>query len=175
MVYFWRTHQITLSTWIRTFAIERVSSTSRVDSWSFPLVKAGILSLACCIATEFEISKPRSARTISPGSNLSKIPQCSVKYLSLTLPPQASEIYETTPWGVIPISSLIVITLWCLYKDHVHARASRFDGRSMNTSKQSITTATFSPNAALKHSGIVSLRASLSGHRINGLIVCPSL
>ena len=38
----------------------------------------GIVDCACC---EFEISKPRSARTISPGSNLFKIPQCSVKLL----------------------------------------------------------------------------------------------
>ena len=34
---------------------------------------------------------------ISPGSNLSKMPQCSVRYLSLTRPPRVSETYETDP------------------------------------------------------------------------------
>ena len=60
------------------------------------------------------------------------------------------------------------MVLWCLYDDQVEARASRLDGHSMKTSKQSITTATLSPKEVRKHSGIVFLRFSLSGHITSG-------
>ena len=41
----------------------------------------------------------------------------------------------------------IFIVLWCLYQENVWALASKFDGRSMNSSKQSITTVTLFPKA----------------------------
>ena len=44
--------------------------------------------------------------------------------------------------------------------------ASRFEGRSINILKQSIITATFLPNDALKHSGIVFCKESRSGQWI---------
>ena len=58
--------------------------------------------------------------------------------------------------------------LWRLHCDLVHAQAKTFEGRSMKTSKQSITTATLSPNVDKKHSGMIFIRVSLSGHSING-------
>ena len=42
---------ITLSTWIRTLAMCRVSSNSKADSWFFPFVNAGMCSLASCART----------------------------------------------------------------------------------------------------------------------------
>ena len=83
----WR--PITLSTWMRTFAIPLVFSTSTGSSWSFPFVKAGMASCACWNITLSAMVKPRSAKTRSPGNNLFKIPQFSVKYLSDVRPPQA--------------------------------------------------------------------------------------
>ena len=102
--------------------------------------------------------------TISPGTKNSKKPQFSVGYLSEVLPPQASDTKEMFPWGGIPIKTLIV--LWCLYVENVWALASKLDGCSMNTSKQSITTVTFLPKAYWKHIGIVFHNCSLSGHEI---------
>ena len=93
------------STWIRTFAFFLVSSTSTAESCVFPLVKAGMCNLD---ATDSAISKPRSANTTSPGSNFCKIPQCSVRYLSLTHPPHASNTNPTTPWGKILIKTFAV-------------------------------------------------------------------
>ena len=57
--------------------------------------------------------------------------------------------------------------LWCLHCDQVHAQAKTFEGRSMKTSKQSITIATLSPNVDRKHNGMIFIRVSLSGHSIN--------
>ena len=45
------TQPITHSTWMHSFAIMRVFSTSNADSWDFLLVKAGICSDACIIPT----------------------------------------------------------------------------------------------------------------------------
>ena len=76
------------------------------------------------------------AITTSPGSSFHKKQQCSVRYLSLTRPPQAFDKNEIVPCGVMPIKNLIV--LWCLYDDQVSDLASKFDGMSMKTSKQSM-------------------------------------
>ena len=75
----------------------RVFSTSKGSNWSLPLVNAGIASSALLNMIPSWIVKPRSARTKSPGSNLSRILQCSVGYLSDVLPPQALEIKEILP------------------------------------------------------------------------------
>ena len=64
----------------------------------------------------------------------------------------------------MPIKTFAV--LWCLYDDHVSTR--RFAGLSINTSKQSIITATDCPNDSWKHIGMVLCKFSLSGHKING-------
>ena len=80
------TEPITRSTCIWTFAIFLVSSTSKADSWPLFLVNAGICSMACIAPTESAMSKPRSARTASPGSSFFKIPQCSVRCTLLTRP-----------------------------------------------------------------------------------------
>ena len=80
---------ITRSTCILTLARWRVSSMSFGDSCKQPFVKAGIFKLACILATSSAISNPLSASTMSPGSNLLKNPELTVKCLSLTLPPQA--------------------------------------------------------------------------------------
>ena len=47
-----------------------------------------------------------SAKIQSPGSRFDNNPQCSVKCLSLTLPPQAFEVNDIVPWGLIPIKNL---------------------------------------------------------------------
>ena len=67
------------------------------------------------------MSKPLSASTTPPGKIFFKKFGCSVKYLSLTQPPQAFDINDTTPCGLIPIKNFMV--LWCLYCDQVHALA----------------------------------------------------
>ena len=85
-----------------------VSSTSVADSWGFSLVNAGIYNAACIEATESAISKLWLASTTSPESSFLSIPQCSVRYLSLTQPPQASEINATVPCGSIPMRSFAV-------------------------------------------------------------------
>ena len=64
------------------------------------------------------------------------------------------------------IRSLTVI--WCLYDNHVQALARKCEECSMNTSKQSIMTATLSPNEIWKHSGIGRLSCGRSGHQIRG-------
>lgn len=45
---------------------------------------------------------------------------------------------------------------------------NRFDGLSMNTSKQSMITLVLSPNESIEHLGIVLCSCSLSGQEING-------
>ena len=59
------------------------------------------------------------------------------------------------------MSTLIV--LWCLYDEKVCARAKRFVGFSMKTSKQSIITVTLRPNVYWRHMGMVFRRSFLSG------------
>ncbi len=128
IVYFCLTFPITRSICIRTLAIILVSSTSIADSCVFPLVKACFLRLACIVPTESEMSNPRSAKNISPGSKLYSKPQCSVRYLSLTRLPHALETKLITPCGVYPISTVTV--LWCLKFDHVAVRAWKLEGLS---------------------------------------------
>eukprot|EP00117_Sycon_ciliatum_P010698 scpid19210/ scgid0645/ len=70
--YFLRRFPITRSTWMRTFAMLRVVCTSSADSCFLPLVNAGMWSLAPCTATSSWMSKPRSARTMSPGKRFDK-------------------------------------------------------------------------------------------------------
>lgn len=73
-----------------------------------PLVKAGISNFAPTILTVSSIKKTLSAKTISPGKSKLRSPDFSVKYLSLVLPPQAFDIYDIVPYGVIPIKNFIV-------------------------------------------------------------------
>ena len=73
---------ITLSTWMRTFAISLVCSTSIPDSCFFPFVDAGIVICAQYIPTESEISKTRSAKIVSPGTRWSRSPQLSRRRMS---------------------------------------------------------------------------------------------
>jgi len=49
---------------------------------------------------------------------------------------------------------------------HVAGLAKKLEGLSIKTSKESVITATFDPNAALKHSGMVFLKASQSGQNM---------
>ena len=115
IVNFLLTSPITCSTWILTFASFLVYSTSRADNCFLPLVKAGIYSLAPWNPTLSAMLNPLSASTMSPGNKFFRMPLFSVRYLSLiTLslcppPPQALEINDITPWGVIPIRNLTVL------------------------------------------------------------------
>ena len=92
---------LTLSTCIHTLAMFLVSSISKADNCCLPLVNAGICRFAYFKPTYSAISKPLSAKVISPGSNLLKRPQLAVIYLSLTPPPQQLDTNYTTPCGVI--------------------------------------------------------------------------
>ena len=143
MAYFLRSRSITRSTWMRTLAIPLVRSTSTGSSCDFLLVNTGIVNFACLSPTLSEIVKSLSAMTIFPVTKNSKKPHFSGRYVSEVLPPQASDTKEMLPWRVIPIRTLPV--LCCLYDENVWALASKLDGRSMNTSKQSMTTVTFLP------------------------------
>lgn len=97
---------------IHTLAIVQVFSTSSADSCAFPLVNAGIRSLACNCPTDSSMLKPQSAKAILPGRSFFKIPQLSVKCLLLTRPPRVSETNDATPCGVIPKSTF---TVFCAY------------------------------------------------------------
>ena len=123
------------------------------DNCGFPLVNAGILSVAPYNPQLSAMLKPRSAKTRSPGRSFPSNPQCSVINLSDTRPPHPLEMKDTVPCGVIPIRNLAV--LWCLYEDQVCAHANRSEGLSINTSKQSMMTA---------HDGKFSLK-HLETHR----------
>ena len=46
-----------------------VPSTLIADNWLLSLVKAGVYSEACIVATKLAMSKPRSAKTILPGNS----------------------------------------------------------------------------------------------------------
>lgn len=82
---------------MRTLANFRVFWTSQADNCDFPLVKAGISSLAEWMPTASPIVNPLSANTVSPGTRLFKMPQDSVRRLSLVRPPQPSEMKVTAP------------------------------------------------------------------------------
>ena len=60
------------------------------------------------------MSKPLSAKITSPGSNFLRIPQCSVKYLSLTRPPHDSDTKAITPCGAMPIGESLHAVFLCL-------------------------------------------------------------
>ena len=62
----------------------------------------------CIRPTESEMLEPLSAKIISPGKSLSKIPEFSVMYLSLACLPHISETNDVTPYGVT------LTVLWCL-------------------------------------------------------------
>ena len=95
----------------------------------------------------------------------------SVRCLSLTLPPQPSEMKQTVPCGVIPIKYFAV--LWCLYAEYVSALASKLDGCFKNISKQSIMTA--QEGQYLRNStDIVLRRISQSDHKIWGFNITYS-
>ena len=84
-------------------------SASMSLSCCFPLVKAGICKFVQYDPTaDSFISNPLSGRIVIPGNRW-----CS--YLSLTLPPQRSEIMFTVPCGVIPIKylTLSIMVLLC--------------------------------------------------------------
>ena len=85
-------------------------SASMPKSCCFPLVKAGICKFVQYDPTaDSFISNHLSGRIVFPGNRW-----CS--YLSLTLPPQQSEIMFTVPCGVIPIKylTLSIMVLLCL-------------------------------------------------------------
>ena len=103
-----------------------------------PLVNTGMWRCACMTPTE---SNPWCASTMSPGKRCDNILQCSVRCLSLTRPPHDSDTRATTPWGIIP--NKIFTVFLCLQLDHVAQRASKFEGCSIKTSKQSMIIATF--------------------------------
>ena len=68
MVYLFFITPITRSTWMRIHDICHGSSTSRLDNYCLPFVKAGIKRRAPWMAKSSSTRKPRSARTISPES-----------------------------------------------------------------------------------------------------------
>ena len=109
IVYFLLKRPIILSTCIRTFAMPRVPSTSTGSNWSFPLVNAGIASLAPWNIRLSWIVNLRSAITKSPGRSFLRIPQLSVRNLSDVLPPQAFDANEILPCGVIPTNIFTVL------------------------------------------------------------------
>ena len=63
--------------------------------------------LALCQMTH--LSKPLSARTMSPGKSVLSITQWSVKYLSLIQPCHVSETNEMAPCVVILKRTLTVL------------------------------------------------------------------
>lgn len=69
---------ITLSTWIRTFAIFLLVSISSGCSCWFLQTKAGINRCACCISKTSSNLKPLSARTQSFGCKILKNPHLFV-------------------------------------------------------------------------------------------------
>ena len=75
------------------------------------------------MATLSSILNPLSARTISPGNELSSSLQFSVICLSLDLPPHASGTKVITPCGAIPIKNFSA--LWFLYDENACALASK--------------------------------------------------
>ena len=109
---------------------------SMAGNCCLPLVNAGMVIVAISNPTQSLTTNILPAITTSPGSSFRKKQQCSERYLSLTQPPQAFDKNEIVPCGVMPIKNLIV--LWCLYNDQVCDLASKFDGMSMKTSKQSM-------------------------------------
>lgn len=103
IIYFCLRVPMTCSTWILTFAILRVFSTLTGSSWFLPLVNAGTLRSAWWNHTCSCTVKPLSARTRSPGTNLFKNPQFSVRNLFEVRPPKPRlqmkiNIYSTL-WG----------------------------------------------------------------------------
>ena len=141
ILYFCHTLPITRSTWIHIFAIFLLWWTSSAKSWFLPLINAGMWRCACITQTESEISNPRCASTMSPGKRCDNILQCSVRCLSFTHPPHDSDTKATTPWGII--HNKIFTVFLCLQLDHVIQWTSKFEGRSIKTSKQSMIIATF--------------------------------
>ena len=77
------------------------------------LVKAGMYRTPPLKAIISEMSKPQSARTITPGRRLRQKFDWSVKSLSLILPPQGSDTKHTTPCVVV-VPMRIFAVLWCL-------------------------------------------------------------
>ena len=67
------TQPIALSTWIRNDAILRDLVISVLDKRS-PFTNGGVLSLQPCVIHSYDISKPLSAMTESPGSTRSNMP-----------------------------------------------------------------------------------------------------
>ena len=104
------------------------------------------------------LMKTRSAITMSPGTNLLKIPQFCVKTLSEVCPPRASETNEMLPCGVMPIKTLMAI--WCWQELNVCALANKFVGFSIKISKQSIITVILVPKLNWKHCGIDLIKLS---------------
>ena len=99
------------------------------------------------------------------GLSFSEIHSFQLKIYDVR-PPQASLTNEMDPCGVIPINTFTM--LWCLSFENVCALAKRFDGLSINISKQSIITLVLKPKESIKHFGIVLCNVSRSGQTING-------
>ena len=81
--------------------ISLVTSQSLIYSAAFSFCERRSLDLSTVKAILSWIVKSLSARTISRGSSLSNIPQCSVIYLSETCPPLAFEMNDIVPWGLL--------------------------------------------------------------------------
>ena len=72
-------------------------------------MKAGTVIVAQYRPKVSFMSNPGSANMVSPGRRYFKIPQLSVKVLSLHLPPHPLEVKLTMPFGVIPIKYSTVL------------------------------------------------------------------
>ena len=107
-------------------------------------------------ATLSLIVNPLSASTRSPGLRLFSKPHLTVRYLSEVRHPHAFDVRHNDPSGVIPMSTFTVCDL-----------ASRLEGRSIKTSKQSIIVVFF-PKENWNHIGIVHHNSSLSCHLMRG-------
>ena len=110
-----------------------VCSTSIPLSCALPLVNAGSSSLEQRKPTESLMSKPRSAKMVSPGTMLSSSEQCSVKFLShlffLPIHLKCNLLFLE-----VQIFHSIVMFVGRI----CWARANKLAGRSKNISKQSI-------------------------------------
>ena len=87
-VYFWRRLPITRSTWILTRVLLDFNSCKLLFSFS----KCWRNNCSTVEANRLFDVKPRSARSVPPGSKLCCNPELTVRYLSLTLPPHPSDI-----------------------------------------------------------------------------------
>ena len=110
------------------------------------------------------ISNPQSAMSVSPLSNMSRMPHFLVSSLSEIHPGYRSDTNTTAPLGEMPINPLYVLVF--LYVEKVNYCSSGSAGCSTKTSVASIMTLV-KGYLSLKHCGMLSSIKSRGIH--NGI------